>query len=341
MEKIRMGIMSPSNIAFHRFLPSLQKAEGFQYMGVAVADQREWFGEASETLLQAEQKKARGFQEKYGGEIFSGYRSLLENPKIDAVYLPLPPALHYEWAMRALQSGKHVLVEKPSTTCLADTSALAEEAERRNLAVHENYMFQYHSQIKTIREMIVSGELGEIRAYKLSFGFPRRDAADFRYNKSMGGGALLDCGGYPVKLASLLLGDSAKLVQSRLNHVPGCEVDLFGTAVMENADGICAQISFGMDNAYQCQLEVWGSKITLIAPRVFTAGTDVPPSLILRSSRDEKTIALEKDDQFLHSIEWFGKAVAEETVRKNNREAMRTQAAFVEAIREREESACR
>lgn len=111
-------------------------------------------------------------------------------------------------------------------------------------------------------------------------------------------------------LLASLLGDSAKLVQSRLNHVPGCEVDLFGTAVMENADGICAQISFGMDNAYQCQLEVWGSKITLIASRVFTAGADVPPSLILRSSQDEKTIALEKDDQFLHSIEWFGKAVA-------------------------------
>ena len=341
MKKIRIGIISPSNIAFNRFLPSLQKADSFQDMGVAAANQEEWFGEPSPELLKAEEEKAEGFQEKYGGQIFSGYRSLLENPDIDAVYLPLPPALHYEWAMRALQSGKHVLVEKPSTTRFSDTQALVEEAQRRNLALHENYMFQYHSQIRTIREMIASGELGEIRAYRLSFGFPHRAATDFRYSKAMGGGALLDCGGYPVKLAALLLGDSARLVQSRLNYVPGCEVDLFGTAVMENEDGICAQISFGMDNAYQCQLEVWGSKITLIAPRVFTAGADVSPQLILRSSRDEKTVVLEKDDQFLHSIEQFEASIRNPDSRKQDMEGMRKQAGYIEAIREMEGARCK
>lgn len=341
MEKIRIGIMSPSNIAFNRFLPSLQKADGFRYMGVAAAKPEEWFGKPVPEQLAAEKGKAENFQKKYGGQVFDGYRSLLENPKIDAVYLPLPPALHYEWAIRALQNGKHVLVEKPSTTRLTDTSALINEASRHNLALHENYMFQYHSQIKTIREMIASGELGDIRTYKLSFGFPHRAANDFRYNKAMGGGALLDCGGYPIKLASLLLGDSAKLVQSRLNYVPGCEVDLFGTAVMENENGICAQISFGMDNAYQCQLEVWGSKITLIAPRVFTAGSDVAPQLILRSSRDEKTITLEKDDQFLHSIEQFEACVKDPNLRKMNMEGMQRQAGYIEAIRKMEETSCR
>lgn len=337
MEKIRIGIISPSNIAFNRFLPSLQKADGFQYMGVAIAKSEEWFGQPVPEQLAAEKEKAESFREKYGGHVFDGYRCLLENPEIDAVYLPLPPALHYEWAMRALQAGKHVLVEKPSTTCLADTSALIEEATQQDLALQENYMFQYHSQIKTIREMIISGELGEIRAYKLSFGFPHRAANDFRYSKAMGGGALLDCGGYPVKLASLLLGDSAKVVQSRLNYAPGCEVDLFGTAVMENADGICAQISFGMDNAYQCQLEVWGSKITLIAPRVFTAGADVAPALILRSSRDEKTATLEKDDQFLHSIEQFEICMKDRHSRQKDREETRKQAGYIEKIRKVEQ----
>ena len=157
----------------------------------------------------------------------------------------------------------------------------------------------------------------------------------------MGGGALLDCGGYPVKLASLLLGNSAKIVQSRLNYVPGCEVDLFGTAVMENEDGICAQISFGMDNAYQCQLEVWGSKITLIAPRVFTAGSDVTPALILRSSRDERTVSLEKDDQFLHSIEQFEICMKDRNFRQKDMEGIRKQAEYIETIRETEETSCR
>ena len=281
---IRIGILSPSNIAFTRFLPSLMKAEDFCYAGVAMASPEEWSGPVSEELLREEGKKAEGFQEKFGGKVFTGYRRLLEDPEIDAVYLPLPPALHCEWGLRALEQGKHLLVEKPSATNAEDTARLVEAAASRGLALHENYMFQYHSQLETIRGMIASGELGEIRAYRMSFGFPHRENADFRYSRAMGGGALLDCGGYPVKLASLLLGETARVVQSRLNYVPGCEVDLFGTAVMENEKGICAQLSFGMDNAYQCQLEVWGSKQTLIAPRIFTAGTGVRPSLVLRLS---------------------------------------------------------
>ena len=166
-------------------------------------------------------------------------------------------------------------------------------------------MFLYHSQLAKIKKMIADGSLGEIRLYSMSFGFPMRGQGDFRYNKELGGGALLDCGGYPVRLALELLGDTAKVVQSKLVQPEGFEVDLYGSAVMENDAGEVAQISFGMDNAYQCQLEVWGSKTTLIAPRIFTAGDGVKPTLILRTSSEENKIELDADDQFLHSIQQF------------------------------------
>ena len=174
--------------------------------------------------------------------------------------------------------------------------------------------------------------MGDIRTYKLSFGFPHRGMDDFRYSKAMGGGALLDCGGYPVKLASLLLGDTARVVQSRLNDAPGCEVDLFGTAVLENAEGICAQISFGMDNAYQCQLEVWGSRQTLIAPRIFTAGAGVKPTLILRSSSEERVLELEEDDQFRKSIEAFGECISNPVLREESYRRIQKQADLIDQI---------
>ena len=78
-----------------------------------------------------------------------------------------------------------------------------------------------------------------------------------------------------MRLSLELLGDTARVVQAKLTQPKGYEVDVFGSAVLENEDGLCAQVSFGMDNAYQCQLEVWGSKATLIAPRIFTAGDSV------------------------------------------------------------------
>lgn len=286
---MKLGVLGTSEIAFRRFLPALRKCPDITYAGVA-----------SRTP-----EKGKPFRETYGGRVYASYDDLLADDTIDSVYLPLPPALHFEWGKKVLEAGKHLLMEKPFTTNLDDTKRLLKLAEEKGLAVHENYMFLYHSQLAKIKEMIADGSLGAIRLYRMSFGFPMRGQGDFRYHKELGGGALLDCGGYPIRLALELLGDTAKVVYSKLIQPDGFEVDLYGSAVMENDTGEVAQISFGMDNAYQCQLEVWGSKATLIAPRIFTAGEGVKPTLILRTSSDESKIELDADDQFLHSIEWF------------------------------------
>lgn len=290
---MNLGILGTSEIAFRRFLPALNKCPDINYSGVA-----------SRTP-----EKGKPFQETYGGCIYSSYDALLADESIGAVYVPLPPALHFEWGKKVLNAGKHLLMEKPFTTSIQETEQLLNLAEEKGLAVHENYMFLYHSQLAKVKEMIADGSLGEIRLYRMSFGFPMRGQGDFRYNKELGGGALLDCGGYPIRLALELLGDTAKVVHSKLVQPEGFEVDLYGSAVMENDAGEVAQISFGMDNAYQCQLEVWGSKATLIAPRIFTAGDGVKPTLILRTSSDENKIELEADDQFLHSIQQFANRV--------------------------------
>lgn len=286
---MKLGILGTADIAFRRFLPALNKCPQITYAGVA-----------SRTP-----EKGLKFQESFGGKVYQSYDELLADESIDAVYVPLPPALHFEWGKKVLESGKHLLMEKPFTTNINDTEQLLKLAEENKLAVHENYMFLYHSQLAKIKEIIAAGSLGDIRLYRMSFGFPMRSQGDFRYNKELGGGALLDCGGYPVRLALELLGNTAKVVYSKLVQPEGFEVDLYGSAVIENDAGQVAQISFGMDNAYQCNLEVWGSKMTLIAPRIFTAGDGVRPTIILKSSIDEKQINLEEDDQFLHSIENF------------------------------------
>ena len=193
MDKVKIGVLCPSEIALRRFLPALQQSKAFEYAGVAVAAGGEWFGEPALEQVAAEQAKAQKFVDSYGGKIFAGYGELLNNPEIGAVYIPLPPALHYEWAKKALLARKHVLLEKPFCTNMQDTAELLRLAAEKHLAVHENYMFVYHSQLDWIREHMA--ELGELRLIRIDFGFPFRGAGDFRYNKELGGGALLDCGG--------------------------------------------------------------------------------------------------------------------------------------------------
>jgi predicted dehydrogenase len=327
MAKLKIGVLCPSEIAYRRFLPSLKKVPAFEYEGIAVADRPEWFGAApGEEALEEEKRKAGKFRESYGGRVFRSYRRLLSDPDIDCVYIPLPPALHYQWGKEALEKGKHVLLEKPFTNTLDKTLGLIELAREKGLAVHENYMFRYHRQIEFILEEIRGKMIGEVRLYRIDFGFPFRGANDFRYNKSLGGGALLDCGGYTLKLASMLLGKTARLVYSSLHYKDGFDVDIYGDAVMANKYGVTAQIAFGMDNSYKCALEVWGNGGTIQTNRVFTAPGGYEPTVRIKAGNEEKEEIVPADDCFEKSIARFYTCVTDREKREDTYKDIITQA---------------
>lgn len=330
---IRIGIICPSEIAFRRFLPSLKQADDFKYIGVAIANKEEFAG-ATDEILAKERNKAQKFVDSYGGKIFEGYETLITSNEIDAIYLPLPPALHFKWAEKALLCGKHVFVEKPSTTCLKDTQRLITIAKENGLALHEDYMFVFHNQIDAINDIVRSGELGEVRLYRITFGFPRRDARDFRYNRALGGGALLDAGGYTMKYATTLLGMSGKLVTATANYLPDFKVDMYGSATMVNDEGTVAQLAFGMDNDYKCDVEIWCSKGTLTSNRVLTAPTGFVPTCTIKKNQDYETRNLPADDAFLKSIQRFGLCIKGDAVREENYVLIEHQEALVERFHE-------
>ena len=310
---IRIGIICPSEIAFRRFMPALKKAEkDIVFAGIGYASPEEWFGDVTkvseETIKdqqERERSKAQSFIDAYGGKIYTGYQSLIESSNVDAVYIPLPPALHFQWAKLALENGKHVFVEKPSTTCLADTDSLIQIASGKELALHENYMFVFHDQLKALDDVVKSGEIGDVRLYRISFGFPLRAKNDFRYNKVLGGGALLDAGGYTMKYASYLLGDSAKVTTAQVNYIDGFEVEMYGSCTMVNDEGMTAQLAFGMDNDYKCEVEIWGSKGTITSNRILTAPEGFVPTYTIKKNQDYETRELPTDDAFLKSIMRF------------------------------------
>lgn len=331
---MNVGIICPSEIAFRRFLPSLQKVEQLHFDGVAIATPEEWAGDGKVTentfaIIENERKKAQNFVETYGGKIYEGYKTLITSPEIDIVYLPLPPALHFKWAKMAMENGKHAYVEKPFTTSLEDTQVLLHIAKEKKLAVHENYMFIYHQQLQAVKDLIDSGEIGKVRQYRVSFGFPRRAANDFRYNKALGGGALLDAGGYCMKYASWLLGDTAKLVCANSYHEPEFEVDIFGSSTMVNDEGTIVQMSFGMDCDYKCELEAWGSTGTLTTGRILTAPDGLEPDMTIKHNQDYITRKLPADNAFEKSIRRFYDCVMNDNMREDNYRIIERQSSFV------------
>lgn len=315
---ITIGILGAAEIAFRRFLPALLRHEDFQYVGVASRST----------------EKAQHFAETYGGRIFQSYEELLDDPSIDAVYVPLPPALHAYWGEKVLQAGKHLLMEKPFTTSLIQTERLLSLARENNLAVHENYMFLYHSQLNWIQEQLQLGKIGELRLIRTAFGFPFRGTKDFRYDAKLGGGALFDCGGYPVRLATHLLGESAKVETSRLCIARDLDVDIYGTATLENACGVTAQVAFGMDNSYKCELELWGSTGCIFADRIFTAPAGFKPTVRVRTQEENIVTELAADDTFFNSIQIFASLIQEHGKRQRREKEIYQQSMIIDQIKE-------
>lgn len=332
---MKIGIISPSEIAFRRFLPALKKHSKITYAGVAVPSAADWFGENTlansdfNAIHDREYDKALSFKENFGGEIFEGYGSIINDPGIDAIYIPLPPALHYKWAKKALLAGKHVFVEKPSTCSLSNSQELVGIAAANGLALHENYMFIYHEQIAEVDAIIKSGELGDVRNFRINFGFPMRSRNDFRYNKALGGGALFDAGGYTLKYARHLLGSSARVISAHLTHIPGFYVDIAGCATLVNNEGVAAQVAFGMDNDYRCIIDAWGSKASLTSDRILTAPAGFTPSCTIKTNQEYTDRQFTADDTFLKSIEVFERCITDEDIRSREYEEIIAQARSV------------
>jgi len=328
-KKIRIGILSPSNVAEKRFLPALVKSQNSEFAGLAHASLNEWIG-ADEELILRERAKVETILDKFKGKMFDSYLSLITSNEIDAVYIPLPPSLHYKWAKLALENSKHVLLEKPATNNIEDTLQLIEISRKNDLALHENYMFGYHNQIAFVKNIIDSKQIGNVRLIRMSFEFPRRSVNDFRYKKDLGGGALLDCGGYTIKYSSMLLGETAKVAQAILNFTDDFEVDMYGSGVMKNNEGQVVQLSFGMDNSYRCSLEVWGSLGSIYTNRIFTAPTNYNPIIELKRGNERKKIKLAMDDTFLKSIQAFENSIKDLNVRQKMFNEISQQAKYID-----------
>lgn len=337
---MKIGVICPSEIAIRRFMPALKKVNEVEFVGVAINSICERYGniipekEIVNRMLETEREKADQFINQYGGMVFDSYESIVTSKDIDAIYIPLPPALHYKWAKAALKNGKHVLVEKPATTSADMTKELIKIADENGLAFHENYMFSYHKQLDYIDNIVKSGEIGEVRLYRISFGFPLRQANDFRYNKELGGGALIDAGGYTIKYASRLLGETCRLAYAHMNYTDEYEVDMYGSAALINANGTTVQVAFGMDNNYKCELEVWGSKGCLTTGRVLTAPSGFEPTATIRKGNNDEIRNLPADDAFEKSIEKFLSCIVNKSVRKGNYEEIIRQAELVDKFRQ-------
>ncbi len=316
--KEKIGIIGTADIAYRRFLPALMRDNGLQYAGVATRDK----------------ENGKKFYDLFGGKIYEGYEQIFSNKEITSMYIPLPPALHYEWGIKCISNGINVFMEKPCSASMHETLELTEKAREANKVLYENYAFLYHPQLKKIKELIFREKiLGDIRLIRINFSFPRRNETDFRYNSKLGGGALLDCGGYTIRLALELMGEKISVKTAKLNYAAGFQVDLYGTVTLLDENELVAQLAFGMDNGYKCELEVVGQKGWLRAPKIFTAPAEYAADIVMNVENRDMKIVIEKEDQFLNAIKKFRELIEDKSSREEMYNEIMQTAALIDKVR--------
>lgn len=152
--------------------------------------------------------------------VHTGYEALLADPEVDAVYVPLPNGLHAEWTLKALRAGKHVLCEKPLTANRAEAERVVEAADeayaRSGLVVMEAFHYRHHPLAARIRQIVESGELGELHHVEAQVCFPLPRFSDIRYDYGLAGGATMDAGCYAVHVARLLGGGTPAVTAAQM-----------------------------------------------------------------------------------------------------------------------------
>jgi D-xylose 1-dehydrogenase (NADP+, D-xylono-1,5-lactone-forming) len=187
--------------------------------------------------------RGRAFAREAGiARAVTSYEALLADPDIDAIYNPLPNNLHAEWSIRAVEAGKHVLCEKPLATSEAEARAMFDAARRNNVYLVEGYPYRAQPQTLKLRALLAAEVIGRLQIVQASFGFPLADPSNIRMDATLGGGALMDAGSYPISLVRMIAGEKPTRVHAIARWVEnGVDRTLIGS--LDFASGLMAQVS--------------------------------------------------------------------------------------------------
>ena len=220
---VRWGILSTAGIAANHVVPALQAAVGHEVVAVGSRD----FGRA--TAWAAE----RDIATAYGS-----YDDLLADPNVEAIYNPLPNHLHVDWSIAALEAGKHVLCEKPLGLDTADARRLVDAAANHpELVVMEAFMYRFHPQWIAARELVRDGQIGELSTIQMFFSYFNDDPTNVRNDATIGGGALLDIGCYPISQARFLFDGEPERVLGLIARDPSFGTDRITSAMLDFGKG--------------------------------------------------------------------------------------------------------
>jgi predicted dehydrogenase len=252
---LRWGILGTARIN-RRIIPAMRLAQRSELVAVASRD-----AERAETYA----------REWAIPRAVAGYQALLDDPAIDAVYIPLPNTDHVPWTLAAIAAGKHVLCEKPLALDPHDVDRIATAASKAGVAVEEGFMYRHEPLTARVMSLVRDGAVGSVRAILSGFTFALGSGRNIRLDPSLAGGALWDIGSYPVTYAQLITGHEPKMVFGSAQWHPAGVDDEF-SGLLRFDEGVSAHVYAGFRVPYRTWLEILGEEGVLTVPNPFRPG---------------------------------------------------------------------
>lgn len=263
--KLRWGILGAARVN-ERLLPAIIEAHNSEL--VAIASRRP--GAAAETLQKYAPQCA-------GVRCHESLDALLDDPEVQAVYLPLANHEHAEWALKAIARGKHVLVEKPMALTVADIEAIETAARKHKVTVMEGFMYRFHPQHERVREIVQSGLIGEVKFVRASYSFMMRPARMYRLaqNTDLGGGAMWDIGPYAIHSLRSWFGQAPVAVTAMAKYA-STGADIATSGILDFGDGKRGHFDISFECSRRSEYEITGDKGAILCHTVWQLPGDVP-----------------------------------------------------------------
>jgi D-xylose 1-dehydrogenase (NADP+, D-xylono-1,5-lactone-forming) len=303
-QKLKWGILGAARVN-ERLLPAIIEAPNSQL--VAIASRRA--GAARATL----EKYAPNFTDKVA--CYDDLEALINDKNIDAIYCPMANEEHAEWALKAINAGKHVLIEKPMATTLSDIDVIEAAANKANVKVMEGFMYRFHPQHIRVGEIVKSGVIGDILSVRSSFSFLMREARMYRINRAMsqGGGALWDIGPYAIHTLRWAFGLEPKSViaHAKLNEHGA---DIVTSGILDFGNDAKGRARFGhfdisFERSRKSEYEIIGDKGWLKCHMVWAFDKDIPVISWGTDAGESGEEKLAPANHFTLEIEHFGDCV--------------------------------
>jgi predicted dehydrogenase len=296
-QRVRWGILGTALIARTKVVPAMFKASGVDVVAIASRSEER----AREVASALRIPRAHG-----------SYAALLDDPEVDAVYVPLPNHLHVDWSIRALDAGKHVLCEKPLGIDAADAERLAAAARAHpDRKVMEAFMYRFHPQWLELKRLVEDDAFGRLQHVHSHFSYFKRDPENIRNQPAAGGGGLLDIGCYDVSIARYLFGREPSRVVASVDIDQELGVDRLVSALLDFGGGAMATFSCATQLMAHQRVDAFGAAARASLEIPFNAPQDGPCRLWHETEAGTLERVFDREDQYTLQAEAFSRAVLE------------------------------